>query len=237
MIFNVHAGHNPDGKIACGAIGYLKESTENRKIKDEVIRLLRLLGHTVYDCTVDDGINENDNLAKIVQKCNAHKVDVDLSIHLNAAAKKVKDGKTTGVESYVYSMNSASVPYATRITNAIAELGFTNRGVQAKQFYVIRKTNAPAVLVECLFCDDPDDVAIYDYKSIAEAIVFGLTGEKYVPVVTAPTPDDIDKTVEEPTNNGEFYRVQVGAYTVKGNAYRMRDKLKELGFDAIIVKA
>ena len=25
--YNVHAGHNPDGKKACGAVGLIKEST------------------------------------------------------------------------------------------------------------------------------------------------------------------------------------------------------------------
>ena len=28
MLFNIHAGHNPDGKVACGACGIVKESTE-----------------------------------------------------------------------------------------------------------------------------------------------------------------------------------------------------------------
>lgn len=41
MKINVHAGHNPDGKIACGAVGLIKESTEARKVKKEVIKLLR----------------------------------------------------------------------------------------------------------------------------------------------------------------------------------------------------
>lgn len=36
MKFNVHAGHNPDGKIACGACGLIKESTEARKVKKEL---------------------------------------------------------------------------------------------------------------------------------------------------------------------------------------------------------
>ena len=48
MVINVHAGHNPDGKIACGAVGLVKESTEARKIKDEVIRFLKDSGCTVY---------------------------------------------------------------------------------------------------------------------------------------------------------------------------------------------
>ena len=32
MKINVHAGHNPAGKIACGASDLLDESTEARKI-------------------------------------------------------------------------------------------------------------------------------------------------------------------------------------------------------------
>ena len=78
MKINVHAGHNPDGKTASGAIGLIKESTENRKVKNEVISLLKTLGHTVYDCTEDNGKSKSDVLKKIVTKCNAHKVDLDV---------------------------------------------------------------------------------------------------------------------------------------------------------------
>ena len=46
MVINVHAGHNPDGKVACGAIGIIRESTEARNVKNEVIRQLKGLGHT-----------------------------------------------------------------------------------------------------------------------------------------------------------------------------------------------
>mgnify|MGYP000046106998 CR=1 FL=1 len=54
----------------------IKESTEARKVKDEVIRLLKAAGHTVYDCTVNDGTSANDVLVKIVKKCNTHKADL-----------------------------------------------------------------------------------------------------------------------------------------------------------------
>lgn len=40
MKINIHAGHNPDGKIACGAVGLIEESTEARAIKDYVIKYL-----------------------------------------------------------------------------------------------------------------------------------------------------------------------------------------------------
>lgn len=40
--------------------------------------------------------------------------------------------------------------------------------------YVLRKTNAPAMLIECCFVDDKDDVKLYDAKRMAEAIVHGI---------------------------------------------------------------
>lgn len=36
MKINIHAGHNEDGKIACGAIGIIKESTEARRVSAEL---------------------------------------------------------------------------------------------------------------------------------------------------------------------------------------------------------
>lgn len=68
MVINVHAGHNPDGKVACGAIGIIRESTEARNVKNEVIRQLKALGHTVYDCTVENGTSASNVLCNIVKK-------------------------------------------------------------------------------------------------------------------------------------------------------------------------
>lgn len=179
MRVNVHAGHNPDGKIACGAVGLIKESTEARKVKNEVIRLLRKKGHKVYDCTCKNGTSQNDVLKRIVTKCNRHKVDLDVSIHFNAGANdRNGNGKTTGAEVLVYSKSSASREAAERVVRAIAALGFQNRGVKTRtDLYVLRKTNAPAMLIECCFVDDKDDVKLYDAKRMAAAIVIGLLGE------------------------------------------------------------
>lgn len=240
MRINLHAGHNPDGKVGCGAIGIIRESTENRNVKNEVIRLLRALGHTVYDCTVDNGTSANNVLTNIVKQCNAHEVDLDVSIHFNAGvADTAGNGKTTGVEVLVYSAKSQAKPYAEKVCAAISALGFRNRGVKVNSsLYVLRKTTAPAMLVECCFVDDKDDVALYDYKSMAEAIVYGITGQKYEEPVDNSTDDDAYLSGSE-TAIGDakaIYRVQVGAYGVKANAEAMQKKLKAAGFDAAIVK-
>lgn len=179
MKINVHAGHNPDGKIACGAVGLIKESTEARKVKKEVIRLLRKKGHKVYDCTCTNGTSQTDVLKQIVKKCNQHKVDLDISIHFNSgAADKKGNGKTTGTEVYVYSTKSAAYPVAERIDKAIAALGFRDRGVKVRtNLYVLHRTNSPAMLIECCFVDDKDDVKLYDAKKMAAAIVTGIFGQ------------------------------------------------------------
>ena len=59
---SIHAGHNPAGKTACGAVGLLDESKENRLIVEEVINIMRSYGWTVYNDTVDNGSSQNDVL-------------------------------------------------------------------------------------------------------------------------------------------------------------------------------
>lgn len=178
MRINVHAGHNPDGMVACGAIGLIRESTEARAVKDRVIAQLAAMGHTVRDCTCNNGADQNDVLKKIVAVCNAQETDLDISIHFNAGAQSEADGHTTGTEVYVYSTSSAATAYAQRVVDSIATLGFRNRGVKEQQsLYVLRHTRAPAMLIECCFVDDPEDVALYNADRMAAAIVAGITGQ------------------------------------------------------------
>lgn len=237
MRINVHAGHNPAGKVACGAVGLINESTENRRVKEEVISQLRELGHTVYDCTCDNGTGQTDVLRKIVAKCNAHEVDLDVSIHFNSGAgDPAGNDKTTGVEAYVYSASSAAKAYAEKICQAISDLGFRNRGVKySTSLYVLKHTKAPAVLVECCFVDDKDDVELYDYQKMAAAIVYGITGQR---VPESQETASADPGEETPVGDPKaLYRVQVGAYGVKANADSMKARLQAAGFDAIVVKA
>lgn len=179
MTINIHSGHNPDGKPACGAVGLIKESTENRKVKDLVLQKLKSFGHTVYDCTVDNGVSANDVLNKIVRKCNSHIVDLDISIHFNSGANdKNGNGKSTGTEVFVYSPTSKAKSYAQNIVDSISSLGFKNRGVKfSNSLYFLKNTKSPAILIECCFVDDKDDVALYNAEKMAQAIVRGIVGD------------------------------------------------------------
>ena len=220
MKVNVHGGHAKTGGGASGAVGLIRESDEDRKVKNEVIKLLAEAGHTVYDCTVDKG-SQSSVLRDIVKKCNAHTVDLDVSIHFNAGASGKKDGKTTGTEVLIHSNSSKSKAQAEAICKAIAALGFKNRGVKIRpDLYVLKHTNAPALLVECCFVDDPEDVKLYDAKKMAQAIVKGITGKmvktskKTAGLVRITTEDlnvragaGVSNQVNDVVHKGEVYTI------------------------------
>ena len=186
--YNVHGGHNA---IVPGASGKFSEVTEDRKVKNKVIALLREKGNTVYDCTDDVGKTQSQNLSNIVKKCNAHQVDLDISIHFNAF-----NGQASGVEVLQYDDKTKEV--AQRICSCISKLGFQNRGVKARQdLYVLKNTKAKAILVECCFCDSEQDAKIYTADNMAKAIVEGILGES---VSVGETTSEVSQTTPVSSN-------------------------------------
>lgn len=176
--YNIHAGHGLAGGLGCGAVSLMDESIEDRKVKNRLIELLKAAGHTVYDCTVDKNISADTILSEIVKKCNSHIVDLDISIHLNSGrADAIGDGKTGGVEVYGYYNNVSNI--ANKICQHISgSLGVTNRGFKIRQdLYVLKNTDAKAILIECCFVDDKDDKDRWNTDKCADAIFTALTGQ------------------------------------------------------------
>lgn len=175
--YNVHGGHN---SIVPGASKYLNEVTEDRKVKNKVIQLLKAAGHTVYDCTDDSGKTVGANLANIVAKCNKHTVDLDISIHLNA-------GGGTGAEVFYYTGSAAGKTKAAAVSQKVAAaLGIRNRGAKSSSgLYVLKNTKATAILVECCFVDSKTDQGKWNVDKCAAAIVEAITGKA---AMTSTTP-------------------------------------------------
>ena len=176
---SIHAGHNPAGKTACGAVGLLDESKENRLIVAEVINIMRSCGWIVYNDTVDNGSSQNDVLNKIVAKTNAHSVAFSISFHLNSGRNDYPgDGRIGGFEVWVNAMNKGKPELAERIRANMRSYGFTDRGTKiSKKLKVLNKTNAPALLLEICFVDDRDDHNLYQkvgYKAIAKAVAYAI---------------------------------------------------------------
>jgi len=224
-----HAGHAKVGSGgAVGAVSILlNESSENRLVNAEIIRLLKENGITAYDNTVDVG-TQNEILNKIVSNCNSRATDLELSIHFNAGANDLTGNeKTTGVECYVYNIASPTAKIAERINEKIAAFGFKNRGVKnGSGLAFLKGVKTPAILIEVCFVDDKDDADLYKkvgYKAIAKAIVEGV----------------LNKTIQtepEQAANNTLYKVQVGAFSVKANADKLANELKTKGYNCTVVK-
>lgn len=180
----ISGGH----QIGGGANGYLNETTEDRNIVSEMLKLDK----NIVDVSINYDTNATTELIEKVKKVNSYSnVDCYADIHLNA-------GGGRGVEVYVldYSTglyaNRASYDEnynkAKRVCDAIANAtGLVNRGVKTnKDFYVLTKPVCHSILVEACFVDSLEDKEKYNASKIAKAIYEGLTGNVVVdkPVVT-----------------------------------------------------
>ena len=117
-------------------------------------------------------------------------------------------------------------------------IGQNSRGLKVKKnalgkdyFQFIRETNSNvyAIIVECAFLDNKNDVKIIDtdaeQKAMGKAIAKGILKELGIAYV------------EEKVNTtpAKLYKVQVGSFAVRANAEALVKKLKADGYDAIIV--
>lgn len=172
------------------------------------------------DVTVS--LNERSNFE------NRQSYDYFISFHRNA----FKPEQAKGVETYTYLNPGAKAKgLAEKIQTALVGIGFTNRGVKAANFHVLRETKAPAVLVEVGFIDNTGDNQLFDGKR--DEIVAAITGAileqvgiKYLPP-TQVSPNQQTSQV--------LYRVMAGSFAVRENAEKQVAKLKAAGFDATIM--
>lgn len=154
----VNAGHTKLGK-GVGAYKYLSESREARRIAYHLMYLLAGTNHEVIPAVFDVS---NNNLNEAVKLSNDKKADLFISVHLNA-------GGGEGVECFTW--KGKKLTQAENICKNISALGYKNRGVKdGSHLYVINKTKAEAILVECCFVDNQKDVEKYNAYKMAQAI-------------------------------------------------------------------
>lgn len=252
--YNVHGGHS----LKCrGASGLLDEVNEDRAVKNKLIELLRSNGYTVYDCTDDYSTTQKANLRNIVSNCNAHDVDLDISIHLNSGRNDSNgDGKTGGVEVFGYDDRIYGVAYkiAENISNTLG-IGFHDAPVKYnKSMYVLRKTKAKAILIECCFVDDKDDANKWNATKCAMAIAYALgcktnistvkpatnvSRETYFPVFKSNSCSIVDCLRSINVDSSFAYRKRIasknGVANYKGSAPQ-NDKLVSLGKKGKLIK-
>ena len=156
--------------------------------------------------------------------------DYALDIHNNA-------GGGDGAEVFHHYGGGKSKTLAKNVLDSIVkETGQNSRGLKTKKnafgkdyFEFIRETKCPAIIVECAFLDNKKDVKIIDtsieQKDMGKAIAKGVLKELGIAW----------KEEKVETTSKKLYKVQVGSYSVKANAEAMVKKLKDDGYDAVIV--
>jgi N-acetylmuramoyl-L-alanine amidase len=118
-------------------------------------------------------------LATRVAIANSYRNAIFVCVHFNAT-KRMGAG---GIETYFYSRDS--LPLASAVHYYVAGgAPSANRGVRRRGYYVLRKTNVPAVLVECGFLTNPTEGAYAQTASyrqkLAEEIAAGVRGRNSV---------------------------------------------------------
>jgi N-acetylmuramoyl-L-alanine amidase len=104
---------------------------------------------------------------------NSNRNAIFVSIHFNSAPRS----SAGGIETYFYSRDSLAL--ASAIHHYVAGgAPSENRGVRRRGYFVLRRTNIPAVLVECGFLTSPSEAAYVQNASyrqkLAEEIAAGV---------------------------------------------------------------
>ncbi len=163
----VYAGH---GGSDFGAVSNgLYEKDFALEVMTYVTAELRRRGYEVINNRTSD---VDRNLNADIRLANRENVDAVVEIHLNS-----NEGiPGSGTETY-YSVTGKGRELAEAINTNLVALGFRDRGIKTlPNFFgldylgIIRYTNAPAVLTELFFINNPSDVSKYNPEKIALAI-------------------------------------------------------------------
>lgn len=181
----------------------------------ECERLAKLNG---FDVVMTRRSNSTVSLSERVAISNSNGVDLFVSIHVNATVG------ATGTETYVANSCSDTSRSCAKIVQAslVKEFGLKDRGVKSANFYVIKETNAPAILCECGFIENELDMSRITSNNYARAVVRGiceLYGIAFKEVGDAPQ-----------VNTEVFYRVCVGSFNDINNAKIKVEELKSKGY-------
>jgi N-acetylmuramoyl-L-alanine amidase/Phage tail lysozyme len=189
MKYVISSGH---GKYVRGASGYIDEVDEARKVVEEVAAALRAGGGGVVTFHDDVSQTQNENLNRIVDFHNSQMRDWDVSVHFNAYQTT---SKPMGTE--VLYVSSAGETMAVDISDAIADVGFINRGPKKRtDLAFLNGTDEPAILIEVCFVDSKADTDLYrsEFKSICQNIADGLLSDEVMPEpAPAPAPEGVAK--------------------------------------------
>lgn len=169
MIDPGHGGTDP------GAIG-----PSGVKEKDVTLAVAKKLNKLITTTTKANTLltRNSDTTLKLADRtrtANNANADYYISIHCNAA----NSPEAHGTETYYYATSNTGRHLAETVqAKVVSATGLTNRGIKTGNFYVLRKTQMPAILIELAFISNPNEEKLLKSSSFqntcAEAILEGL---------------------------------------------------------------
>lgn len=203
MLIAIDAGHGPNTPGKRTPDGKMREYAFNASVADEVCRALHGWCMTLR---VDEPAIDV-SLAARVQKANDARATCYVSIHANAHGTEWNDAH--GIETYVSTETTIALRQGSKQLaetvhrQLIAHTKRKDRGVKNGDFYVLRKTQMPACLIECGFMTHEAEAILLQSpayrQKCAQAIVAAL---KEVYALTPPS---------NPTNNNPSPQSQSGS--------------------------
>ncbi len=136
--------------------------------------------------------DENDPLTEEIRECNNFAPDLAVDIHNNA-------GGGDGAEAYYHYKGGTGKTLAENILSQIVSIGQNSRGAKIKKnesgrdyYGFIRETACPAVIVECAFVDNQNDVeavsTVEKQVAMGRAIAKGILKTLDIAAPAEPTP-------------------------------------------------
>ena len=168
MKVSINAGHYPG--LDSGAVGQngLQEAEVAKNISDRVVSILREVGYNAL-------FIQKNELYEITELSNDFCADLFVSIHCNAAENR----SASGTEIFYGSDEGSKLAQCIQ-SQIVDNLGTVDRGIKdGSRLYVIRNTNAIAVLVEVEFIsNEQGECMLADLnkqEELAKAIARGIT--------------------------------------------------------------
>lgn len=168
------AGHGGNENGAIGPLGYnYPEKTINLNTALKLRTELETLGAKVLMTrTGDVTLSLADRLAA---SRNA-RPDMFLSVHANSMEDNVDISKINGFS--VHYKEDLAKPLSETLVLKAAEIGRTNKGIRYNNFYVVRGTWAPSMLIENGFVPNPKEFELlideYEQSRLAKSLADGI---------------------------------------------------------------
>lgn len=216
----------------------------NDRVTDALELYLKLAGHSVLRVDDWDDGHTDVTLNDRVRKANNWKADAYISVHHNAGINGGSGGGTVVYVSKGCQAKSIKLQEAVykRVIVRGKLKGNRSDGTLSANFYVIRKTKMPAILIECGFMDSAVDIKhILDTDwseqvglGIAEGVceVFGGSISDQKPSKPSPKPD-------KPVGKSFLVRVKIDLNIRKGPGAEFKKEgcIKDKGTYTIVQTA